>query len=227
MVVADKEHPAAKAGRFVRAAGLAVGKATAAAREGSAAPPPPPAAQGESVPVAPAAAEPPKEHPAAKAGRYVRAAGIVVGKEIDRRAESAGARPAPVAAPPPPAPAPARTDGALGRGVFWFFLLALAVLGLTILHFADLVPSDGRTVVRLVMAGILGTEAFLLISNWHRANDRISQRLLTRMWGSRGPANRRERGFARILRDGLALLGIGFAAAAVFQLLVALHLGPA
>ena len=96
-----------------------------------------------------------------------------------------------------------------------------------VLHFADLVPSDGRTVVRLVMAGILGTEAFLLISNWHRANDRISQRLLTRMWGSRGPANRRERGFARILRDGLALLGIGFAAAAVFQLLVALHLGPA
>jgi hypothetical protein len=224
--VADKEHPAAKAGRFVRAAGLAVGKATAAAREGTPAARPP-AAQGESVPIPPPAPEPAKEHPAAKAGRYVRAAGITLGKEIDRRSEAAAARPAPVVAPAPPPPAAARTDGAVGRGVFWFFLLALAVLGLTILHFADLVPSDGRTVVRLVMAGIMGTEAFLLIGNWHRANDRISQRLLTRMWGTRGPTNRRERTFARVLHDALALLGIGFAAAAVFQVLVALHLGPA
>jgi hypothetical protein len=225
VTVADKEHPAAKAGRFVRAAGLAVGKASAAAREGSPAAPPP-AARGESVPIPPAS-EPAKEHPAAKAGRYVRAAGVQLGREIDRRAEATAARPAPVAEPPASPPAPARTHGAVGRGLFWFFVLALVVLGLTILHFADLVPSEGRSVVRLVMAGIMGTEAFLLISNWHQANDRISQRLLTRMWGPRGPMNRRERTFARVLHDVLALLGIGFVAAAVFQLLVALHLGPA
>jgi hypothetical protein len=224
--VADKEHPAAKAGRFVRAAGLAVGKATAAAREGTAPPPPPPAAQGESVPVPPPAGEP-KEHPAAKAGRYVRAAGIVVGNEMNRRAEAAAAQPAPVAAAPPPPPVAVRTDGVYGRGVFWFFVLALVVLGLTVLHFSDLVPSGSRTIVRLVMAGILAVGAFLLTTNWHRANERVGQRVLSRMWGRRGPMNRRERAFARILRDLLTLLGIAFLAAAVFQLLVALGVGPA
>lgn len=220
--MADKEHPAAKAGRFVRAAGLAVGKATAAAKEGTPATPPPPAEEhGESVPI------PPKEHPAARAGRYVRAAGIVAGKEMDRRAAAAAARPSPVAEPPPPPPAPAPTATIAGKAFFRFFVLALVVLGLSILHFSDLIPSGQRTLVRLVMAAIMAVEAFLLISNWHRANERVGQRVLNRMWGERGPMNRRERFFARGLRDILTLLGIGFLAAAVFQLLVAVHLGPA
>jgi len=160
-----------------------------------------------------------KEHPAAKAGRYVRAAGLVIGKEIDRRAEAAAAKPAPAAPPPPPPPpAPAPTEGVVGRAIFFFFVLAVVVLGLTILHFTDLVPSSGRGIARVVLAGIMFAEAFLLISNWRRANERVAQRLFNRMWGPRGPVTRRERTFARIVRDVLALLGIGFLAAGVFQL---------
>jgi hypothetical protein len=163
-----------------------------------------------------------KEHPAAKAGRYVRAAGIVIGKEIDRRAAAAEARPAPVAPPPPPPPpAAAPTTTFAGKTIFRFFLLSVVVLGLTILHFVDLVPSSGRTISRLVMSGILFTQAFLLITNWHQANERVGQRLLSRVWGHRGANNRRERTFARIVRDVLTLLGIGFLAAGVFELLVA------
>ena len=173
-------------------------------------------------------AEEKKEHPAAKAGRYVRAAGIVIGKEIDRRAAEAAARPAPAAPPPPPPPpAPVATTDVFGRTVFRFFVVALVVLGLTILHFADVMPGEARTVTRLLFSGILFVEAFLLIANWHQANQRVGQRLLNRIWGPRGPVNRRERGFARATRDVLTLLGIGFLAAAVFQLLVGLHVGSA
>ena len=52
-------------------------------------------------------AEENKEHPAAKAGRYVRAAGIVVGKEIDRRADR-GRREAALRRAASPASAPRR-----------------------------------------------------------------------------------------------------------------------
>ena len=91
-------------------------------------------------------AEENKEHPAAKAGRYVRAAGIVIGKEIDRRATAAAEKPAPAAPPPPPPPpAPAPTESVVGKAVFYFFVLSIVVLGLTILHFTDLVPSSGRS----------------------------------------------------------------------------------
>ena len=160
-----------------------------------------------------------KEHRAAKAGRYVRAAGIVIGKEIDRRAEAAAAKPAPAAPPPPPPPpAPAPTESAVGKAIFWFFVVAVVVLGLTILHFTDLIPSSGRGITRIVLAAILFAEGFLLISNWRRANERIAQRLFNRVWGPRGPMNRRERTFARIVRDVLILLGLGFVAAGVFQL---------
>jgi hypothetical protein len=163
-------------------------------------------------------AEEKKEHPAAKAGRYVRAAGIVIGKEIDRRAEAAAAKPAPAAPPPPPPPpAPAPTEGLVGNGVFYFFVLSIVVLGLTILHFTDLVPHSSRSITRVVLAAIMFVEGFLLISNWRRANERIAQRLFNRMWGPRGPVTRRERTFARITRDVLALLGLGFLAAGVFQ----------
>ena len=157
-----------------------------------------------------------KEHPAAKAGRYVRAAGIVVGKEIDRRAADAAAKPAPPPPPPPPAPAP--TGGVLGTTVFGFFVVALVVLGLTVLHFLDFIPAGERGLARVVAAAISFVEAFLLIFNWRGANERIGQRLLTRMWGHRGAMNRREKTVARIVRDVLALLGVAFLAAGVFQL---------
>jgi hypothetical protein len=163
-----------------------------------------------------------KEHPASKAGRYVRAAGIVIGKEIDRRAAAAAAKPAPAAPPPPPPPPPPAPATTLaGNVVFGLFLLSLAVLGLTILHFTDLVPHSAARPTRIVLAGIMLFEAFLLTTNWHRANERLAQRLLTRMWGPRGPVTKRERFVARAIRDVLVLVGIGFLAAGVFQLLEA------
>ena len=68
-------------------------------------------------------AMPDKEHPASKAGRYVRAAGIVVGKEIDKRATAAAAKPPPPPkAPPPPPPPPAETTTFTGKAIFRFFL---------------------------------------------------------------------------------------------------------
>ena len=91
-------------------------------------------------------AEENKEHPAAKAGRYVRAAGIVIGKEIDRRATAAAAKPGPCSAASTTAPAGARADRKRrsGRPSSAFFVVSVVVLGLTILHFTDLVPSSGR-----------------------------------------------------------------------------------
>ena len=38
------------------------------------------------------------------------------------------------------------------------------------------------------------------------------------MWGHRGAMNRREKTVARMVRDVLALLGVAFLAAGVFQL---------
>src|SRR3954467_14753372 len=64
-----------------------------------------------------------KEHPASKAGRYVRAAGIVLGKEIDRRAAAADAKAAAPPPPPPPPPPPAvETHTFVGRWIFRFFV---------------------------------------------------------------------------------------------------------
>ena len=163
-----------------------------------------------------------KEHPAAKAGRYVRAAGIVVGKEIDRRAAAADARPAaPPPPPPPPPPAAVETGTFAARWMFRFFVASVVILGLSLLHFDQLLPGTGQKIVRLSLAAVLSFSALMLLTNWHQGNERIGQRLLTRMWGPRAAVTKRERFVARLVRDVLTLLGIGFLAAAVYQLLVA------
>ena len=128
-----------------------------------------------------ACAVPDKEHPAAKAGRYVRAAGIVIGKEIDRRAQAAATKPAPAAPPPPPPPPPApRTHNIGGKTLFGLFVLSFVILGLLFLHADDSLPKGTRTIGHLVIAGLMFLEAALLISNWRQSNERIGQRLLNR-----------------------------------------------
>jgi hypothetical protein len=165
---------------------------------------------------------PDKEHPASKAGRYVRAAGIVVGKEIDKRAAAAAAKPAPAPpAPPPPPPPPAKTRTFTGKAIFVYFVASIVVLVLTFLRAADDIPTGAQRIVRLCFSAILLFEAFLLLTNWQQANERIGQRLLTRMWGDRGPANKRERAVARVVKDGLTLLGIAFLAGGVYSGIVA------
>jgi hypothetical protein len=160
-----------------------------------------------------------KEHPAAKAGRYVRAAGVVLGREVDRRTAAAAAKPAPAAAPPPLPPVP--TADLYGKAGFGTFVGSLVALLIVMLHGEDLFSGGARTISRLVLGAIMLLEAALLTSNWRRANERIGQRLLNRVWGPRSAENRRERLFARVVRDALTLVGIALLAAGVFAVLVA------
>src|SRR5215472_15337482 len=116
-----------------------------------------------------------KEHPAAKAGRYVRAAGIVIGKEIDRRT-TAAAEKAAAPPPPPPPPPPVETHTFTGKWIFRLFIVSLVVLGLSLLHLDELLPSQGEKIVRLSLAAVLGFSALVLLTNWKRGNERIGQR---------------------------------------------------
>src|SRR5690348_3821380 len=171
---------------------------------------------------------PEPEHPAAKAGRFVRAAGLAIGaaaKELEKeRQQRAAAAPAEAAARPQPAPVepppPHRTGGPVGGLVFYGFTVGLIAFVLAALNVDQLIATgDTRLVFRLVLAGILIAEAALLTSNWQQANQRLVQRLLNRVWGPRGAMNRRERAFTRLARDLLTLLGILMLALGVFEIL--------
>jgi hypothetical protein len=167
---------------------------------------------------------PDKEHPAAKAGRYVRAAGIVFNNTVERQKAAAAeraAQPKPVPPAPPPPPPPAPTKDLTGKAVFAGFIASFVAILLLLLHADNALSGGARTIFLLVLGGLLLIMAGLLASNWHRANERIGQRLLTRMWGSRGPMNKREKTVARIVRDALTLIGICFLGGAVYALLTA------
>jgi hypothetical protein len=73
----------------------------------------------------------------------------------------------------------------------------------------------------VILGVILLSVAFMLMSNWQRTNQRLVQRLLTRMWGPRGAMNRREKFFAGAARDGLKLLAIAFLALGTLEILAA------
>jgi len=163
-----------------------------------------------------------REHPAAKAGRFVRAAGrasLAAARELEKQAAERP-KPAPVApAPPPPAP---KTTDLLGRTVFAGFVAALITLALVALRVDSLIGTRSVKVgFQVVAAAILFGEAYLLTSNWNGSNQRLGQRLLNRVWGQRGAMTRREKTFAHVVRDVLILVGIAFLAGAVYELLVA------
>jgi hypothetical protein len=157
------------------------------------------------------------EHPAAKAGRLVRAVGLGVARELDKLADA----PPRERPKPEPAPPPVKTGGIVGTAAFYVFLGGVLAFLLALLKADDVVGGTAQTVIRLVLAGILLFAALVLISNWQLASDRVGQRLLGRVWGPRGAANRRERFFARRVRDVLILVGIAFLAAGVFEFLKA------
>ena len=163
------------------------------------------------------------QHPAAKAGRLVRAVGLGVAKELEKRAD---APPRQKPAPPPPPP-PHPTKDFYGRAVFTIFVGSVVALVLVVMKGEKLFPADLHVYVRVAITVVLALGALVQLTNWHQANHRLSQRLLTRVWGPRGPMNRRERTFARIIREGLALAGIAWLGAAVFELLVALGISDA
>jgi hypothetical protein len=159
------------------------------------------------------------EHPAAKAGRLVRAVGLGIARELEKRAD------APPKAPPepPPPPPPQNTRGVVGRLAHLGLIAAAIAFVLVLLRIETLLgsSSDTKLIFRLVLAGLLFFEAFLLLTNWRGANQRLVQRVLTKMWGPRSAMNRREKTFARICRDLMTFVGIAFLAAAVFELLSA------
>jgi len=159
------------------------------------------------------------EHPAAKAGRLVRAVGLGISRELEKRAD------APPKAPPEPPPTPPaeNTRGVVGRLAYFGLIAAAVAFVLVLLRIETLIGSgsNAKLIFRLVLAGLLFLEAILLVTNWRGANQRLVQRVLTKMWGPRAAMNRREKSFARICRDLMTFVGIAFLAAAVFELLSA------
>jgi hypothetical protein len=161
---------------------------------------------------------PEQEHPAAKAGRLVRAAGLALQRGLEKRTPPPSP---PRVAPPPPPPPPVPTAGIVGQLVFATFLLSLVAFLLVVLHVEMALGGRTRTIFRLALGGVMLLEAALLTSNGLRANERLAQRLANRTWGPRGAINRRERFLARFARDALTLVGIAFLAAGAFELLEA------
>ena len=109
----------------------------------------------------------------------------------------------------------------IGTAVFYAFIVGLVAGGLSVLKADELAHDTPRLIVRLTLGGVLLAVAVLLMTNWHLANQRLGQRLLTRLWGPRGPMNKRERFIANRVRDALTLVGIAFLAGAVYEILTA------
>ncbi len=109
----------------------------------------------------------------------------------------------------------------MGRAVFLSFVVSLFAFLFVVLRVEMLFNSTPKLVLQLLLAVILLTVAFMLMSNWQRANQRLVQRLLNRVWGPRGAMNRREKFFAGAARDGLKLLAIVFLALGTLEFLSA------
>ena len=77
------------------------------------------------------------EHPAAKAGRLVRAVGLGIARELEKRAD-APPKPKPEPVPPPP---PANTRGFVGRLVFAGLVASVIAFLLVVLRIETLLGS--------------------------------------------------------------------------------------
>jgi len=163
------------------------------------------------------------QHPAAKAGRLVRAVGLGISRELEKRADA----PAPARPELPPPPPPLRTTGFYGRTVFALLVTSVIAIVLVVSRAEKVFPHEAREWLRIVLTVVLSLAALVQLTNWRQANERLVQRLLTRTWGPRGPINRREQLYARLCREGLTLLGIVWLAAAVFEFLIAIHVSDA
>jgi hypothetical protein len=199
LVEEDKEHPARTAGRYVRAAGVAIRKererlaaesarrAAEAAEAEKLAPPvqPPPAA----IAPPPSATTPPPPAAATK-------------KPSGRQAA------------PPPSPKPM-----LDRLLWWGFLIAVVATGLAALNIDTVMSGTSKLVLRLALGGIFLGVSLLLLTNWHRASERLVAKLMKKFWGMDHPVTGSGRFMRRIARDLMTLLGIVWLAAAVFEIL--------
>jgi len=188
-----------------------------------------------------------KEHPARTAGRYVRAAGIAIKKErarlaaegeAKRAAEAAQAaqaaarapvQPPPQAAPPSPPPAaakaPARQVAApppnrfLDR-LFWIgFIVTIVATCLALLNVDMVTSGTSKTVVRLTLGAIFLLVAIALLTNWMHMKERVLSTLTRKLWGLDQPRTRGGRFMRSVAKDVLTLIGIGWLAVGVFEIL--------
>jgi len=197
-----------------------------------------------------------KEHPAALAGRYLRAAGVAIQKELERRADEAeerkagpaeaqateagateaGATEARAAESQPSSPqAEARPSASTARAarrqkppleprpffdrLLWIaFMGALLALALTGLQIQMLASGTSATVVRLILGIPPLVVAILVLTNWQRANERLVARAF-KAWGLGAPSTKSGRFTRRFAKDAMTLVGIVLLCVAAFQLL--------
>lgn len=194
-----------------------------------------------------------KEHPAALAGRYLRAAGVAIQKELERRADEAEERKAgpteaqatearateaQAAESQPSSPqAEARPSASTARAarrqkppleprpffdrLLWIaFMGALLALALTGLQVQMLASGTSATVIRLILGIPPLVVAILVLTNWQRSNERLVARAF-KAWGLGAPSTK-SGGFARrFAKDAMTLVGIVLLCVAAFQLLSA------
>jgi hypothetical protein len=187
-----------------------------------------------------------KEHPAATAGRYLRAAGIAIKKERERlAAESAAKRAAEAAAAPqqasqapaqqavaPAAPAPAAPKRAPRKAppapppnrfldrLFWLgFMVAAIASALALLNIQMITSGTAQDLVRLVLGGIFLVFAGALLLNVGHAKDRVLATMTKKLWGLEQPTTRMGRFMRSMAKDVLTLLAIAWLAIAVYEIL--------
>jgi hypothetical protein len=195
----EKEHPASIAGRYVRAAGVAIkkerarlaaegeAKRAAEAAQVAAQPAQPVAPPPQAAPPPPAAVAPPTAEP----------------QKASRRQPG-----------PPPKP-----NRFLDR-LFWIaFLLTILASCLALLNVDMVTSGTSKTVVRLTLGGIFFVVAIALLTNWMQMKDRVLSNVTRRLWGLDHPRTKTGRFMRSAAKDVLTLLGIAWLAIGVFEML--------
>jgi hypothetical protein len=197
----EKEPIARTAGRYVRAAGIAIKKERARL-----------AAESE----ARRAAE------AAQAAQAAQLAG--------QQAAQAPPQPPPPVAPPPQAAAPPRKAPArpyaapppnrfLDRILWIGFIVTIVATCLVLLSVDSVMSGTTKTVFRLVVGAICLSFAVVVLTNWLHAKDRVLTTMTRKLWGLEEPRTRSGRFMRSVAKDVLTLIGIGWLAVGVLDIL--------
>jgi hypothetical protein len=198
--VSEKEHPARTAGRYVRAAGIAIRKERDRLAAESAA-----KRAAEEAQAAQQAAQAPAQAPPAPPRQAAPAAPA-----------AAAPAPAKLAKKAPPAPPPNRF---LDR-LFWIaFVVTIGAMCLALLNIQMLADGTAQDVVRLVLGVIFLVVSTGMLLNVGHSKERILANVTKRLWGLEHPTTRMGRFMRSIAKDLLTLLGIAWLAIAVYEIL--------
>jgi hypothetical protein len=187
--VSEKEHPARIAGRYVRAAGLAIQKGLdqhAADSEEKR------AAEEQQATAAAAATQPAPGQPAPAAGR---------GRAAQPPAETF-----------PPKPW-------LDRILWTGFVLSIIAVCLAALQIQMVTSGSVRVGIRLGLGIVLILMALPLVTNWQHTNQRLVARFFKKFWGLDAATTRSGRAMRGLGKHLLTLVGILWLALGIFELL--------